>query len=354
MKLHIFTKYTRHGASSRYRTYQYLPALAQNGIEPQLSPLFDDAYLSHKYSAEKGSLKDVVWALCRRIWAVLKVPKRSAVVIEYELFPYCPALLEGWLLWRGCRILLDYDDAIFHKYDQHSNPWIRRVLGGKISALMRRADIVVVGNDYLAQYAKRAGAKRVEIIPTVVDLRRYATKTYGHSGQPYTIGWLGSPSTAQYLELIAPALAQVCRLTGARIRLVGSGPIDLSEVSAELIPWTESAEIDSICSFDVGVMPLPDDPWARGKCGFKLIQYMACGLPVVASPVGVNTEIISEGQQGHLASSQDEWIAALQRLASDHGARLRMGSAGRRRVEERYCLQVTAPYWISIVKSLGL
>jgi glycosyltransferase involved in cell wall biosynthesis len=352
VKIYVFTKYSSLGASSRYRTYQYLPLLGKCGIEPTVSPLFDDAYLSNKYRVGSASFGDVVRALFRRIRAIIVVPRQSSVLIEYELLPYCPAILEHWLKWRGCRLLLDYDDAIFHKYDLHRHFLVRALLGGKIARLMRMADRVVVGNNYLAEYARRAGASDVEVLPTVLDLRKYEQRTSSNASPYFTIGWLGSPSTAQYLKLIQPALAQVCKQRSVRIRLIGSGPIDLADIPAELIPWTETGEVKEISALDVGIMPLPDEPWARGKCGFKLIQYMACGIPVVASSVGANTEIVSDGEQGYLASTIEDWVEALYSLISSPELGFKMGAAGRQRVEQRYCLEVTAPRWVSMLKTL--
>jgi glycosyltransferase involved in cell wall biosynthesis len=163
----------------------------------------------------------------------------------------------------------------------------------------------------------------------------------------------GSSSTARYLRDIAPALARVCRDGRARVRLVGSGSVDLPGVPVEGVGWREETEVDEIRGFDVGIMPLPDAPWARGKCGFKLIQSMACGLPVVASPVGVNAEIVEDGGNGFLATTQDAWKAALMRLAGDEALRRRMGQAGRQKVEARYCLQVTAERLVAVVEGNG-
>jgi len=159
----------------------------------------------------------------------------------------------------------------------------------------------------------------------------------------YTIGWIGSPSTARYLRDIAPALAEVCRDGHARVRLVGSGAIDLPGVPVEVVAWREDSEVEEIRGFDVGVMPLPDEPWARGKCGFTLIQYMACWLPVVASPVGVNAEIVEEGGNGFLAADREAWVKALEALRVDAALGRRLGAAGRGKVEARYCQAVTGP-----------
>lgn len=226
------------------------------------------------------------------------------------------------------------------------------MLGGKIATVMRLADTVIAGNAYLASYAQQAGAKRVESIPTVVDLDRYPATLPISESQIFTIGWIGSPSTARYLRDIAPALAEVCKGDRARVRLIGSGPVDLPGVPVEVLAWSEATEVEEIRRFDVGIMPLPDEPWARGKCGFKLIQYMACGLPVVASPVGVNAEIVASGINGLLASTPGEWATALQRLADDQNLRIKMGRAGRKKVEDRYCLHVTAQKMVALLRAV--
>lgn len=357
MKVLFFTKYSRAGASSRYRSYQYLPAVESAGLSFTVLPLFDDAYLTHKYAHGRARPSDVLRAFIRRLWAAVSLPHRSVVVIEYELLPYFPALLERWLVWRGCRLVVDYDDALFHQYDQHRSAWVRWMLSGKIATVMRLADTAVAGNAYLADYARLAGANRVEVIPTVIDLSRYPAKTPATApasdSAVFTIGWIGSPSTARYLRDIAPALAEVCKDGRARVRLIGSGPINLPGVPVEVLPWGEESEVDEMRRFDVGIMPLPDEPWARGKCGFKLIQYMACGLPVVASPVGVNAEIVEPGVNGLLASSPEEWVAALRNLAVDRDLRIKMGMAGRKKVEESYCLQVTAQKVVALLQSVS-
>lgn len=353
MRLHLFPKYTRAGASSRYRSYQYIPALEAAGLRLTVSPLFDDAYLTHKYAHGRARITSVLRAFAHRLWAVLTVPRTAVVVIEYELLPWFPAVLERWLAWRGCQMVVDYDDALFHQYDAHPNPWVRRLLGRKIATVMRLAHTVVAGNAYLADYARRAGAPRVAVIPTVIDLERYPVKDAASASRVFTIGWIGSPSTARYLRDIAPALAQVCKGGRARVRLVGSGPVDLPGVPVEVVAWREETEVDEIRGFDVGIMPLPDEPWARGKCGFKLIQYMACGLPVVASPVGVNAEIVEDGGNGFLAGDTGEWVAALERLMGDSALSERLGDAGRHKVQERYCLEVTAPRLTALMQSVA-
>jgi glycosyltransferase involved in cell wall biosynthesis len=309
-------------------------------------------YLAQKFNMGRGGFWQVVRAVGQRIWQVLMVPTDSLVVIEYELVPWFPAVFERWLVWRGCRLVVDYDDAIFHQYDAHSSRWVRALLGRKIAAVMRLAHTVVAGNAYLADYAKLSGAKRVEVIPTVIDLRRYPPGPASARSRPFTIGWIGSPSTTRYLLQVAPALAQVCADGLAQVCLVGAAYVNLPGVPVEHITWDEATEIEALQSFDVGIMPLPDEPWTRGKCGFKLIQYMGLGLPVVASPVGVNTEIVVDGVNGHLAESQTQWVQALNDLKQNTRLRLKLGAAGRAMVEATYCLQVTESKWLDLLKAV--
>lgn len=322
-------------------------------MDCQVMPLFDETYLINCYQSGHGQVKDVLRAFLRRLSAMRVVSNFDLVVIEYELLPYFPAFLEQWLNWRNVPYVVDYDDALFHQYDLHKNSWVRRFLGRKIARVMRGAQLVMAGNSYLADYARDAGSSRVEILPTVVDLERYPSMTTERpTNDVFTIGWIGSPSTAKYLQAIAPALAEVCADGKARVRLVGSGHVELSGVPVEVLPWQENTEMDQLQQFDVGIMPLPDAPWARGKCGFKIIQYMASRVPVVASPVGVNREIVEQGANGFLANTIEDWVAALQALRLDVGLRHRLGKVGRSKVEKNYSLQVAGPRLVKIMQSV--
>lgn len=343
-RLLFLTKYARNGASSRYRSYQYLPYFENAGFDCTVSPLFDNDYLEYKYRLGKARLSDVMKAFMRRCKALLNAGRYDLVVIEKEVLPYFPALPERWLNRRRIPYVVDYDDALFHQYDSNSRTWVRQLLGKKIARVMNGARLVTAGNRYLADYARSSGAEYVATVPTVIDLERYPEQLVGNQeNSVFTVGWIGSPATAKYVEEIGPALAAFCADGKGRVRLIGSGKVDLPDVPYEVIPWVEGDEVAQLQQLDAGIMPLLDSPWERGKCGFKLIQYMACGLPVVASPVGVNTEIVVDGENGFLASNQEEWIRALNRLRNDRELRRSMGAAGRDVVEERFSLQVTAP-----------
>jgi len=351
-KVFIFTKYNYRGASSRVRTYQYLPYLKTHGFQFVVAPLLDDNYLKSLYTTGRRPLSSILRGYFRRISYLLTSFHYDLIWIEKELFPWLPALGEKLLKLARVPYVVDYDDAIFHQYDLHPNPLVRRFLGKKIDAVMQNAALVLVGNEYLASRATKAGARRVEILPSAVDLERYP-KVRVRESEIFTIGWIGTPLTARYLQVIHPALQKVCKERNVRLMLVGSGPVKLEGIPTEIYPWSEESEVSLIQTFNVGIMPLLDTPWEQGKCGYKLIQYMACIKPVVASPVGVNKKIIDHGINGFLASTCDDWITALIKLQKDPSLRKRMGEAGRQKVEAEYSLQVTAPLLVKLLKSIS-
>ncbi len=346
MKILFLTRYGRLGASSRVRLLQYLPTFERLGWSCDVSPLFSDAYVRALY-AGGNRVVPTLTGFARRASALLRVRRYDLIWVEKELLPFLPAFAE-WALERGgIRYAVDYDDAVFHRYDMHRSSSVRTLLGRKIDDVMRRSAVVVAGNAYLAERARKAGATHVEIVPTVVDLDRYAIAA--RQGRPPVIGWIGSPATSHYVDELAVPLAKVQRRTGARVRLIGVARAELPGVDVELVDWQETLESDQLGSFDIGIMPLPDSPWERGKCGYKLIQYMACALPVVASPVGASTEIVQSERTGLLASSALDWERALERLIGDADLRVRMGDEGRARVDAHYSLRVQAPRLVQIL-----
>lgn len=337
-----YPRYSRLGASSRLRWLQFVPALQREGLAIESSPLLGDPYLQRKY-AGRPVLGQVLRAYLHRARALRAGARRADLAwIEKELWPWAPAWLELWLM-AGRPFVLDYDDAVFHTYDRHRNPLLRRLFGCKIDRLMRAATLVVVGSAYLGERARAAGARRVEWLPTVVDHERYATGTHARPDDAtLRIGWIGTPATVGYLRPLAAALAELARRRRIVVHLIGA-TLEMPGVEVRAIPWSEDDEVRAIAELDVGLMPLPDTPWERGKCGYKLVQYMACGLPVVASPVGANRDIVDDGVDGFLAHGDDAWIDALCRLADDPALRHRMGQAGQAKVRARYSLQAAAP-----------
>ena len=339
----VLTKYGRMGASSRLRFLQYFPHLEQNSFRITLQSLLSDEFLQVRYRRGSYGFACLLQAYADRFSAMLRRNNFDAVWIEKEALPWAPLSVEQTLL-SGVPYVLDYDDAVFHQYDQHPRAWVRCLYGKRLDGLMANAALVVGGNNYLAQRARNAGAQWTEIIPTVIDLNRYPCP----SREPDTrklprIVWIGSPSTARYLQLLCEPLVRLAKRQSFVLRVIGAGVVDIPGVQIEVVTWSENTEVESTGVCDVGVMPLEDSSWERGKCGYKLIQYMACGLPVVASGVGVNSEIVQHGVNGYLANTPDEWVDALEKLLIDQQLRVQMGRAGRHMVEQVYCIQQTGP-----------
>jgi glycosyltransferase involved in cell wall biosynthesis len=254
-------------------------------------------------------------------------------------------------------MIFDFDDAIFLPSVSDANRFISALKApGKVATIIRHSDHVIAGNDYLAAYARRFN-DAVTVIPTCVDTTRFvplpvsASSNNGGGAREPVVGWIGSPTTASYVRGLTNVLQRVRRQHPFVLRVSGAGePLEVSGITTEQPPWTLSDEVRLFNTCDIGVYPLADDEWSRGKCGFKAIEFMACGVPVVAAAIGVNREIIKDGVNGFLASTEDEWVEKLGRLAVDPELRRRFGQAGRRTIEERYSLRVHAPTLAEILR----
>ena len=353
MNILLLSRYDYLGASSRYRFYQFLPFLDKEGLSYKVSFLLRDDYLENLYQSNRLKyLPSAVLSYVKRFVILLSSREFDLIWLEKELFPWLPGFLELTLLRLGPPYVVDYDDAIFHNYDQHRSSLIRKIFDNKIKKVMRGAAAVVAGNRYIADYAREAGAKQVEIIPTVLDPGKYEQAHQKRNGR-FNIGWIGSPSTSRHLSVAHSALKELCRNGAVRVMIIGAQPTDLSDLPGSAIPWSDETETEDLRSFHVGVMPLPDTEWERGKCGFKLIQYMACGLPVVASPVGVNREIVDHGVNGFLANSAEEWIEYLEALKENPELCRKMGTAGRKKVESEFSLHKMAPRLVDLMKRVA-
>ncbi|WP_375264222.1 glycosyltransferase family 4 protein [Palleronia sp.] len=350
MKLLILSRYDRQGASSRLRQLQYIPYLKEAGFEVEVRPLFGSAYLDDLYAGRRNR-PAILRSYRQRIDRLRQLSIYDVVWIEKEALPWLPADIERRLISKTPAIVTDYDDAVFHRYDQHQLSAVRRLLGNKIASVMHGSDTVLAGNAYLAEYAKRAGATWIELVPTVVDTDIYTVLSPQSRSSSVSLGWIGTPGT--WRECMVPFLPPLKELIGekeVKFIAVGAGQDALESCNFDIRPWFESTEISNIQEMDIGIMPLPDMPWMQGKCGYKLIQYMACGLPVVASPVGVNSEIVEHGVNGFLARTEREWTEALKALIGDPELRRRLGAEGRKKIESWYSLQVQGPRVAGILR----
>jgi glycosyltransferase involved in cell wall biosynthesis len=351
MRITAFTKYGRMAASTRQRVLQYVPALEAAGFEVHVHPLLGDDYIASVAEGTNYPKTSVMRAYARRFRQLSNLGETGIIWVYAELFPYLPAAFEQ-LAFRSSRpVVYDFDDAFFIPYDENSNPAVRAILSGKLAPLIRNAAMACCGNRVLQEYAERF-TSRTTILPTVVDTDRYRPAERDATEAPLTIGWIGSPSTWCNVEPLLPLLEEVCRSGMARFRAIGAGPAatGVRFPGLELAPWSEDGEIAEIQAMDIGMMPLLDRPFQRGKSGFKLVQYMACGLPSIASPVGVNSDIVDEGETGLLASSTEEWGRGLTRLMGDPALRQRFGEAGRRKAVSTYSLRAHAPRLVQVME----
>lgn len=355
-KIAVFTRYDRLGASSRLRFYQFQQKLQQHGLQCDFFPLFDDRYLHLQYQHQKKSLLLIVESYLRRFMQLCLILKYDVIWIEKELFPGFPAIFEKLLSWLRPYVV-DYDDAIFHNYDLSCHFWVRLFFKNKIDKVMQYAKVVVVGSPYLLERAKAASAANVQFIPTVIDDEKYAlfntkiqpapTPLQG----PFVIGWVGSPATQFYLQELSAVFSTLQKkYSFLQLHFVGvSRDFKIDGVEHQNIPWSEQTEVDSIQKFDIGIMPLKNTPWELGKCGYKLIQFMACGKPVVASRVGANISIV-QPDLGFLCDNNQEWIASLSQFIENAQLRAQMGEAALRQVQSKYCIQAVESQLASIFK----
>ena len=333
----ILSKGSIENPASRYRHFNMIPYLRRAGFEVDIHPLFEDVYYN-SIAVENHRLKRV-WR--KSIYSVERFIKRCAeipfldsydlIVVENQLFPYEQGLLE-WLATRvNPRIVVEFDDAIF----------LTLLHSGKLARTLKMVKHVIVGNPNLAAFARSYNSS-VSIVPTVFDLRQYDNMPPRQENLMPAIGWLGQPVGLQYLKVVQKALAELAHDVDFEFRILSKKSLAIPGVNVRHIPWTLESEKMQLQALDIGIMPLFDDIWSRHKCAGKLLHYMALGIASVASPVGVNTDIIRDGQNGFLAADEDEWKEKLKLLVTDAGLRAKIGAEGRRTAEE-YSLQVWAP-----------
>jgi glycosyltransferase involved in cell wall biosynthesis len=370
-QIYFFTKYASKGASSRYRTLQYLKHIPES-FHYKVLPLFDNSYIEQLYRTGKKPIIKAFLSYCLRLIHLFKLlwNKESIFVIENELWPYIPFSIEKLFLRGKKRIVLIYDDAIFHHYDLSSNVYLQKNKN-KIGELMCTADLTIVGNKYLAQYAGN-WTKNITIIPTVADKQKYEKKNYAqysqetniitntNTNQKLNLLWIGSPATSHYLLELEDLFSDTWFINNVKLTLVGARienkNSELKSMSKnpfqaeiEYVNWNEANEVSIIQQCDIGIMPLPNDSWSKGKCGFKLIQYMLAGLPCIASPVGANVDIVVDGKTGFLANTKEEWLHCLQEFHNNRDLIESNGRAGRERALALYTIDATKDNWLNAI-----
>ncbi len=352
--------------SSRFRVYQYLEPLRRRGIDARVRPAVGRAWLELGYGLRRPpapvragwAAASYGWRTLRRLRDLWDARHFDVVVVQKETLPFGMARLLPRL---GLRVVYDFDDAVYARpagrdglgrgLRAAADAVLRRERA--LQALLPRCRAVVAGNSVLASYARRHH-ERVLVLPTVVDTDAYRVAPARRAG-PLAIGWVGAPAGAVYLEPLRPVFRELARQFDVRLVLRGPRAFPGAGVPVELRgfrPYASRAEeVADLAGIDIGIMPLPDDPFAAGKCAFKAIQYMASGIPVVASPVGANAEVVVDGECGFLARTPEQWRQRLSQLLADPDLRERMGRAGRRRAVEHYSLRAAVPRLVELLEA---
>ncbi len=352
LRVLAFTVKPRESADSRYRILQYVAVAERDDICIDHRSFMGSRYFRWQIRNQQLLLRLLLYPalLSIRLWQVLFLaPQYDSVWISREMAPLGPPVLEQLLVWRCKRVILDVDDAL-HIPDKESASLIPRLLRdrGKFGRMASSYTSVVCGNAYLADFYNRHQAK-VQIIPTVVDTKRYEDFA-PISGETTRIGWIGTPLNKHHLELLYPVLSALARERRFELVIVGlNEPLNWDLPCIRYLQWNLTKEIDFFANFDIGIMPLRDSPFARGKCAFKLIQYMAAGLPVIASPVGANCDVVEHGRNGYLAASEEDWHSMLRLLIDDPDLRHRMGASGRDLVRCSYSVDQMWPRYSAIL-----
>ncbi|WP_138993500.1 glycosyltransferase [Larkinella sp. C7] len=355
MKIVFFTRYSNLAASTRYRFSQYFSIFEKYGYSCQHKPLLPDEYLINFNSDVNYSLIKLIICYIRRIMHIFSVKKNSIIFIHSELLPYLPETgLYYWFKLRNVSVIVDYDDAIYHTYQTHYNKFVRYVFKDKIKGVAKKSECVITGSPYLTNYFKQFHKKVVEI-PTSIDLDLYPIPGYINPPNNFIVGWIGSKSTSEYLLSIIEPLDRFSKKYSINIHLIGFDKKMSYLLPSEyfrIMDWHIGCDFDLLMPISVGIMPLTDGLFEKGKCGFKLIQYMACGKPFIASPFEANLKI-DHNRQNLFATTSEEWFNALETVYHNQYYFSTVGINGRKVVEDYYSLQANNSSYLKIFNSLS-
>ncbi len=343
-------------ASERYRIYQFLPYLERAGFSCTVRP-FATRALHRAIQAERLAPKLLYTPFCylRRMLDLAAISDYDAVVVLRGIFPFPWPALEKMVIRGHTKAIFDFDDAIHIGHRDTATtkyPWIYKFkYGPGVNTMLSDYAHVIAGNRTLAEHALQFNS-HVTIVPTVVDLDQYAFRPPRTQSDLLTVGWIGSRSTSPYLLEIEPALRQLSEAHRGKIRfrLYGDPQRKLNLPNFESLPFTLASEIEDLRTMDIGIMPVPDNDWTRGKCAFKAIQYMALGIPTVISPVGMARELVQNSGNGYWARTPEEWFERLNLLVTDAQLRRRFSEEGRKTVVARYSVQAWGSSFVTLLQ----
>jgi glycosyltransferase involved in cell wall biosynthesis len=333
----------RHAPSQRFRVELYEPYLHAAGVHYRIAAFMDERTwnMLYKNGSSLQKTMGIIKGYFRRIKHVFwDVPAYDYVFVHREAAPLGPPIFE-WIiakLWRK-KMIYDYDDAIWIPNTSNENKIAALLKANwKVKRICKWSYKVVGGNDYLCNYARQVNSNVVRI-PTCVDMERLHNKVKKHQDGKVIVGWTGSHSTLAYLDEIVPVLQELQEELDFTFLVIANKKPELNLKDWQFLPWAEATEVQDLLKMDIGIMPLQADAWSEGKCGFKLIQYLSLGIPAVASPVGVNKDIIEEGINGYLCNNAAEWKMHLKELIGNIALRQRMGAAGHEKMLREYSIQ---------------
>lgn len=352
MRILFWIPYPSEGASNRYRVEQYLPYLKKAGIKYSVRSFWGISAYRILYRKGRSFAKCCYFIVgtMSRLFDVITIFRYRFIFIHRESFPVGGVFFETILAALRKPFIFDFDDAIFLSSSSISNNFIEKYKRpAKVINIIKMSRHVIAGNSYLADFATRFN-NAVSVIPTSIDTDKYHPVEKKDSDE-VIIGWIGSGTTLKFLNVMEDTFVRLSKcfpyvkfkITGGDFYIGG-----LSNVVSK--PWSFEEELEDLSSFDIGIMPMPDDEWTRGKCGFKAILYMSMGIPCVCSPVGVNKEIVTDGMNGFLPSNEEEWFEDLSRLVQSRQLRKMIGLAGRKKIEDKYSLAVNAEKYLNILK----
>lgn len=342
--------------SQRFRFEQYLNYFRENNFEYTFSFLVSQADDKLFYSKGKLFAKFFLFLkyFFRRVKDVLRAGKYDVVYIQREMFFIGPPIFEYFLKFTKTKVIFDFDDSIWLPNVSEANKnlnWLKSY--NKTSKIIAYADLVFAGNKYLFDYASQFN-KNLKIIPTTIDTNEYVRLITDSVSDMICIGWSGSITTIQHFKFAEPFLKIIKEKYGDKvhIKVIGDKNYRNSDFNVEAMDWNKQDELKELSSFDIGIMPLPDDMWAKGKCGLKGLQYMALEIPTIMSPVGVNEEIIQDGLNGFLASDVNEWVEKISLLIESEKLRQKIGKNARQTVVDKYSLEALKDVYLGVFTEL--
>ncbi len=331
----------------RYRHEQYVSHLEANGIQCSFSPLLVSEKEDQIFYSKAVFLKILIGlkALMRRYISIKNANKFDAVYIYRDAF-FFGTFFEKWLRKKNVNIIYDFDDAIWLD-DENPNQGIFNRLKNpnKVAIICSIADRVIVGNQYLRNFAK-AYNEETSIIPSTIDFQKYVKNSNPHDS--ICIGWTGSFSTLKHFETVIPALEVINQKFENKVyfKIIGDLKFSHPSMNVKCVRWQSETEAHDLSEIDIGLMPLPDNEWTRGKCAMKGLQYMALEIPTIMSPVGVNSDIINDGENGFLAGTIEEWVEKISLLVEDKELRNKVGKAGKLTVVKEYSVEANKDKWL--------